>query len=325
MVNDFLDYTRADHVKPVEFVLAPVVQGCLANIEPIVDSRRVRVSAEIPDGLPRLNQDERKLKRIIVNLLGNATKFTENGEIRIAVQQRGHLLDISVTDTGAGIAPEYLERIFEEFQRVENRGERPREGTGLGLAICRRFATLMAGAVTVRSVPGHGSTFTLTIPIVHPQATAGSSAAHEEPRPDMSAAPPARPAPGPVRTRTAAVLIVDDSKENRDFLTQLLEKQYRTLIAEDGTSAIRMAQRERPDIILMDLSLPVVDGWEAARTIKSDIKLRSIPIVAVTAHATEQDQVEARAAGCDDFRSQPVDEQQLRSVLQRWLALAPAE
>jgi CheY-like chemotaxis protein len=138
----------------------------------------------------------------------------------------------------------------------------------------------------------------------------------------MSAAPPARPAPGPVRTRTAAVLIVDDSKENRDFLTQLLEKQYRTLIAEDGTSAIRMAQRERPDIILMDLSLPVVDGWEAARTIKSDIKLRSIPIVAVTAHATEQDQVEARAAGCDDFLSKPVDEQQLRSILQRWLALA---
>ncbi|NJM91757.1 MAG: response regulator [Rhodospirillaceae bacterium] len=129
----------------------------------------------------------------------------------------------------------------------------------------------------------------------------------------------------PARKHAAAVLIVDDSKENRDFLTQLLERQYRTLVAEDGTSAIQMAHRERPDIILMDLSLPVVDGWEAARRIKSDVGLRSIPIVAVTAHATEQDRVEARAAGCDDFLPKPVDEQALHDVLRRWLALVPAE
>ena len=323
MVSDFLDYTRADHITPAEFALAPLIQGCLVNIEPIVDSRRVRISAEIPDGLPLLNQDERKLRRIIINLLGNATKFTESGEIKISVQQRGTLIDVSVTDTGMGIAQEHLEQIFEEFRRVENRGERPREGTGLGLAISRRFATLMEGAVTVRSVPGKGSAFTLTIPIVHSTAGAGASGiVHQELRPDAPDAPSTRPSRDTAREQGAAVLIVDDSKENCDFLTQLLEKQYRTFIAADGASAIQAAQRERPDIILMDLSLPVVDGWEAARTIKSDIRLRSIPIVAVTAHATEQDRVEARAAGCDDFLSKPVDEQELRNVLRRWLALA---
>lgn len=324
MVDDFVDYTRADQIAAKEFALASVIQECLATVEPIVDSRRVRIGADVPDGLPLLNQDERKLKRILINLLGNAAKFTENGEIKITAQQRGALIEVSVTDTGIGIAQEYLEQIFEEFQRVENRDGRPREGTGLGLAICRRFATLMEGIVTVQSVPGKGSDFMLTIPIVHSKAVApGSNAAREKSRPVAPVAPSTRPARGTARER--AVLIVDDSKENRDFLTQLLERQYRTLIAEDGASAIQMAHRERPDIILMDLSLPVLDGWEAARTIKSDIRLRSIPIVAVTAHATEQDRVEARAAGCDDFLSKPVDEQALRDILRRWLALAPAE
>ncbi|NJM92878.1 MAG: hypothetical protein HC861_09895, partial [Rhodospirillaceae bacterium] len=211
MVNDFLDYTRAEHVTPTDFALAPLVRECLVTIDPVVDGRRVRIGADIPDSLPLLNQDERKLKRSLINLLGNAAKFTENGEIRIAARQRGNLLDVSVTDTGIGIPQEYLEQIFEEFQRIENRGERPREGTGLGLAICRRFAILMEGTVTVRSAPGHGSTFTLTIPIVHSKAAAGSRAAREGH--DRMRRPLLRPALLAIQRESARRrLIVDDSK-----------------------------------------------------------------------------------------------------------------
>ena len=115
------------------------------------------------------------------------------------------------------------------------------------------------------------------------------------------------------------VLVVDDSKENRDFLAQLLEKHYRVLIAEDGRKAIDVTQSERPDLILMDLSLPVVDGWEATRTIKSDARLRPIPIIAVTAHAAKEDWDGIRAAGCDSFLAKPVDMDQLLSLLRVWL------
>jgi CheY-like chemotaxis protein len=316
MVNDFLDYTRADRVTTTEFNLAPLIRESIVTIDPIIDGARVQVTCDIPDDLPRLVQDQRKLRRVVINLLTNAAKFTERGTIAIAVRRRNELIDISVADSGIGIPEEFLDRIFEEFERVEPRGERPREGTGLGLSISRRFATLMSGEVMVQSSPGRGSRFTLSIPIVHPKAAeiadgGGPSA--------VSVAPAAHRANGSAESRQPTVLVVDDSKENRDFLAQLLEKHYRVLTAEDGRKAIDVTQAERPDLILMDLSLPVVDGWEATRTIKSDAKLRPIPIIAVTAHAAKEDWDGIRAAGCDSFLAKPVDEKALFDALRHYL------
>jgi CheY-like chemotaxis protein/anti-sigma regulatory factor (Ser/Thr protein kinase) len=258
------------------------------------------------------------LRRVVINLLTNAAKFTERGTIAVSVRRRNDLVDISVADSGIGIAQEFLGRIFEEFERIEPRGERPREGTGLGLSICRRFATLMTGEVTVQSSPGKGSTFTLSIPIVHPKATVPETV--EAP---PGAVPAARRTYGAADRRRPTVLAVDDSKENRDFLAQLLEQHYRVLLAEDGKRAIEIARTERPDLILMDLSLPVVDGWEATRTIKSDAALRHIPIIAVTAHAAKEDWDGIRAAGCNGFLAKPVDEKALFDALHHYLG-APA-
>jgi histidine kinase len=316
MVNDFLDYTRADRVTTSEFALAPLIRETIVTIEPMVDGQHVHVTCDIPDDLPRLIQDERKLKRVVINLLTNAAKFTERGTIAVSVRRRNNLVDISVADSGIGIAQEFLGRIFEEFERIESRGERPREGTGLGLSICRRFATLMSGEVTVQSSPGQGSTFTLSIPIVHPKATVApeAPAAASAVQPGLAV----RRANG-AGDRRPTVLVVDDSKENRDFLAQLLEKHYRVLVAEDGKKAIDVTQRERPDLILMDLSLPVVNGWEATRAIKSDAKLRRIPIIAVTAHAAKEDWDGIRAAGCDSFLAKPVDETALFEALRHYL------
>jgi CheY-like chemotaxis protein len=237
------------------------------------------------------------------------------------VRLRKNLIDISVADSGIGIAQEFLGRIFEEFERIESRGERPREGTGLGLSICRRFATLMSGEVTVESSPGKGSTFTLSIPVVHPRA---AEIVDVTAPPAANVVPAFRRANGGAGARQPTVLVVDDSKENRDFLAQLLEKYYRVLVAEDGKKAIDVAQTERPDLILMDLSLPVVDGWEATRTIKSDAKLRGIPIIAVTAHAAKEDWDGIRAAGCDSFLAKPVDETALFEALRHYLG-SPVE
>jgi histidine kinase len=319
MVNDFLDYTRADRVTTSEVALAPLIRESIVTIEPMVDGQRVQVTCDIPDDLPRLIQDERKLRRVVINLLTNAAKFTERGTIAVSVRRRNNLVDISVADSGIGIAQEFLGRIFEEFERIESRGERPREGTGLGLSICRRFATLMSGEVTVESSPGKGSTFTLSIPVVHPKAAEMADVA----APSAASVVPAVRRAG-AGGRQPTVLVVDDSKENRDFLAQLLEKHYRVLVAEDGKKAIDVTRTERPDLILMDLSLPVVDGWEATRTIKSDAKLRRIPIIAVTAHAAKEDWEGIRAAGCDSFLAKPVDETALFEALRHYLG-SPVE
>jgi histidine kinase len=313
LVHDFLDYTRADHVTIKEFALAPLIQQCIATIEPMIGGRPITLSCDVPDHLPTLHQDEQKLKRIIWNLLNNAAKFTERGNIRLTVQSRDKTIDITVADTGIGIAKEFQDRIFEEFQRIEPRGERPREGTGLGLAICRRFATLMTGTLSVNSEPGKGSAFTLSIPLAHPQAPTSQR--------DVTAPMPATvervAAP---RDGRATILIVDDSKENRDFLAQLLEKDYRILLAKDGRKAVDMTKAQRPDLILMDLSLPIMDGWTATRLIKSDPTLRAVPVIAVTAHATVQDREDVEAAGCDEFLSKPIDEAVLLEILHRYLS-----
>ena len=319
MVSDFLDYTRADRVNTSEFTLPPLIQECLTTVEPMLDGQPIHTACEIPDHLPMLVQDERKLKRIVMNLLNNAAKFTQQGDIRLAVQRRSDSIDISVADTGIGIAEKYLDRIFHEFERIEPPGERPREGTGLGLAICRRFATLMSGTITVQSKPGTGSEFTLSIPITHPSAiSTADSARSGEPR-GANVVPLLDRAKAASADGRPTVLIVDDSKENRDFLTQLLDRHYRVLVAEDGRKAVQTVRREHPNLVLMDLSLPVMDGWEATRAIKSDAELQSIPVVVVTAHATEQDRDEAQAAGCDDFLSKPVDENALLAILHRHL------
>jgi PAS domain S-box-containing protein len=316
MVNDFLDYNRADHVALSEFALEPLIRNCLEAIETRIDSQRVKLACNVPDNLPLLNQDEKKLKRIVINLLDNAAKFTEHGSIDISVQRRASLIDISVKDTGVGIAAEYLGRIFEEYKRVESGDGRPREGTGLGLAICRRFALLMGGQITVQSRTGEGARFTLTLPVVHPKS-AGSGI--DKTREEETGAAAVAESAGNSGPRLPTVLVVDDSRDNRDYLMQLLDGQYLLLQAEDGRKAIELALREAPDIILMDLSMPIVDGWEATRKIKADPRRRAIPIIAVTANATEEDKAEAARAGCDSFLAKPVDEAALFELLRQYL------
>ena len=317
LVHGFLDYSRADQIETGRFALGPLIRDCLATIEPTIDGEQVGLSSDIPAGLPALVQDEKKLRRVIHNLLNNAAKFTEKGAIRIAAARQQDQIEIAVSDTGRGIPEDSLDRIFEEFVRVETRGARPREGAGLGLAICHRFAALMAGKIVVRSKVGEGSTFTLSIPIVHPKAAPSDAQRDAEAisgdRLEMDGSD--------VRAR---LLIVDDSKENRDFLTQLLERRYHLLTAEDGKKAIEIVRQEQPDLVLMDLSLPIMDGWEATRIIKSDPKLRAIPIIAVTAHATAQDRDAVKAAGCDDFFAKPVDEKALLDAIARHLGMHEA-
>ena len=315
LVVDLLDYTRADQIRIAAFRLEPIIEECQSLIDPDrLKAGRIAFVPDIPEDLPELVQDGRKLRRIVNNLVVNADRFTEAGTIGVSAARRGDTIEIAVADTGIGIAAADIERIFDEGVQLK-----PGAGAGLGLAICRRFARLMGGEVTVRSRLGEGSVFTVTIPIIHPRAAANGAAARGGPLPATDPPVAAAATASDTTGGQATVLVVDDSRANRDVLVQMLEPHYRVLVAADGKQAIEMTRLERPDLILMDLALPRVDGWEATRTIKRDPALRPIPIIAVTSHVATQDREAFAAAGGDGFLAKPVDEKALFESLRHHL------
>jgi signal transduction histidine kinase len=166
LINDVLDLSKVEagriEIQPAETALAPVLEQCLRTLEPLA---RVALVREFDGGLPPMYVDQEKLRQIVINLLSNAAKFTERGTIRLSAEAANGSVAIAVTDTGIGIPPDKLEMIFEEFEQVDASSTRARGGSGLGLAIARRLARLMGGDVGVRSAPGSGSTFTLTLPL----------------------------------------------------------------------------------------------------------------------------------------------------------------
>ena len=311
LVESVIDYASEDRLKSGWFTVVPLVEACCATIEPLVERRGLRLACDLPTDLPPLLQDYDKLRRILRNLLTNAEKYTETGTITVTARRRGDVLELAVADTGIGIAPEHHERIFEEFEQVEN-GDRRREGTGLGLAICRQFAQRMGGQITVSSRRGEGSVFTLAVPIIHPEAGAAPG--------DPPTEPIARPAQASgIAPHRPRILVVDDSPANRDYLAQRLAPHCEVLLAEDGVEAIEAARCGRPQLILMDLWLPRMDGRQATRAIKADPALAGIPVIAVSANVAEVDLEEIAAIGCVAFLPKPIDEALLLKTLHQHL------
>ncbi len=313
-ISEILDYTRSEDVHVAEVALIPMVDECLSMVAPLVDGDLVRLENRIAPEFPSLFSDKRKLQRILISLLTNAVEFTHQGRVSLDAFVRDGEVKIAVEDTGAGIPDEALERIFEEFEQVETSTVRKHGGTGLGLAICRRLSQLICGRISVRSQIGVGSTFTLTIPIRYEEATDVDTLA-VEPVPTTNSAPEI------VALNNKKILIVEDTELSRDLLVQLLGNDYEIVVAENGAVGVEKAAKENPDLILMDLSLPVLDGWEATRRIKADERLKSIPVIAVTAHVTDEEEQRARACGCDDFLPKPIDEAVLFQKLKYHLSL----
>jgi predicted ATPase/signal transduction histidine kinase/CheY-like chemotaxis protein len=261
--------------------------------------------------------DARKLRQVALNLLGNAVKFTATGSV--ALRARWELrtggtarLRLEVEDTGVGIEADKLEEIFLPFRQLNNRG-RVLEGTGLGLAISRRLARLMGGEITVESTPGRGSLFCFVIELP----------AVSEPRPHLNEVP------RPVATldgRGKKVLVVDDKDENRAVLTALLRPLgFDVTEATNGRDALRLAAARPPDLVLMDLVMPDIDGLEATRLIRELPGLEDIVIIAVTARVFEQDRQASLAAGCNEVIPKPINAVQLIYSIGTHLRIAPKE
>ncbi|HEX7373354.1 MAG TPA: GAF domain-containing protein, partial [Steroidobacteraceae bacterium] len=318
LISDVLDLAKIESGK-LDLDLAPFDLGDL--LRDVADIARVRASQggldfsfEIAGHVPGLIvADQRKLRQVLLNLLGNAVKFTSRGAVRLRVrsQDAGEgrcKLRFEVEDTGVGIPADEIERIFDPFQQVKQHGHHV-EGTGLGLAICRRLVGLMGGALTVTSEPGHGSRFTVDIDV---QVSAVTGA--------QVLAPAARISGYAGRRRR--ILVADDKTDNRQVLGRFLRLLgFDVDEAVNGAAAVEIARRTRPDLVFMDLVMPVMDGFEAIRRLRTEPPRDDLRIVALSASAFDATRTQSIAAGCDDFMIKPVRLELVVDLLGRELGL----
>ncbi len=271
-------------------------------------------SVHIDNSLPALvTTDQRKLRQVLLNLLGNAVKFTERGSVCLRVNRSAEadgraLLRFEIEDTGMGIAAADLERIFEPFQQLSTPGRRV-EGTGLGLAICRKLVLALGGRLDVASVPGCGSTFSveLSLPVTEMPAVATL---------------PHRPRVTGYAGSRRQILVVDDTLDNRNILRSFLcEIGFGVAEASNGAEAVTIAIQQPPHLILMDLVMPIMDGFEATQRLRELPALAGVPIVALSASAFEVTRTQCEQAGANDFLAKPVKLEELLRVLERHLQL----
>jgi len=261
--------------------------------------------------------DPTMVERILVNLLGNALRFTERGRIEVGVRFLAEVVELSVSDTGPGIAEEDRARIFQRFEQVDASTTRRHEGTGLGLALVKSLTELLHGTVSLESTVGLGSRFTVRLPRRPASSTAASSRTADSrrasrPTPDWIAS--ARPTfPAPTGVDRPRVLVADDNADMRAFIVDVLEPQFEVETAADGLAALELARATMPAVIVCDVMMPELDGLSVARRIKEDPTLRAIPVILVTANAGRDALVSGLAAGADDYLVKPFHPTELRA------------
>ena len=315
IINDILDFSKIEAgklaIQPAPFDLHRVLGEVVTLLAATAREKGVSVALDYDDDLPRgFSGDAGRIRQVAMNLVGNAVKFTEEGSVSVSV--RGAVsagtarVEIAVSDTGIGIAPEVLPHIFGEFAQGDDRVARRFHGTGLGLAITRRLVELMDGAVSVESTPGDGSVFTISLPL--PLAEAPSRRAVPE-----------TPAARSDRLSGLRVLLAEDNRTNRLVITKLLAGAVgRIDTAETGREALQAWRADPPDLVLMDLSMPEMDGLDATRAIRAAEAEESrprVPIIALTANAMEGDRETCLEAGMDDHVPKPVRKETLLHAL----------
>lgn len=327
LINDILDLAKIEagklDIQKQEVDLSKVVESTICMVRASATAKRLRLFIRIPDDLPPLYSDERRLKQILVNLLDNAIKFTPEGRalgLEASFSKPSGQTSISVWDEGIGIALDDQNRLFHPFVQLDTGFARRFDGTGLGLALVHRLSQLLGGTVQLDSQEGKGSRFTLVLQQVRSEEQASG---RELASPAL---PPAKPVPVR-RDRNPHVLLVDDNAPNAEMLkTFLLAIGYRVTYADNGATALRLATQvtERPDIILMDIQMPGMDGWETTRQLKANPATSGIPVLAVTALAMLEDRARCVAAGVDDYFAKPLKLRELAAALEKWVPILPA-
>ena len=327
LINDILDLSRIEagrvEVDIQDLSLGPVVAEVVDSLEPLAHKKDLELAVRLPDPPPRVHVDVDRLRQILNNLVGNAIKFTEAGMVQVAAEAGDGEVAIQVVDTGIGIAEADIGKIFREFFQVDQTLARRQGGTGLGLPIAIRLARLMGGDITVSSVPGSGSRFTLTLPRAPDRSAAAGAVSGERTSPTGRAGGEAVEAPGP-GAPTPHVLLVEDNEDNLFTLRQVLGRlPIEMETATSGRQAIELCRRALPDLIVMDVQMPGMSGLQTTGAIRALRGGDEVPIIALTAQAMRGDRERILAAGCDAYLAKPVDPKALRGAVERLLGGRP--
>jgi CheY-like chemotaxis protein len=314
VLNDILDYSKIESgrlaIDEQPAVLVELVGATVETFRAKAAAKKLRLEAAVHPGVPRaVITDALRLQQVLMNLVSNAVKFTSEGFVRLAVEPNGPVgadgmmpLRFSVEDSGIGIAGADMSRLFEPFQQLDVSMARRFGGTGLGLSIVHRLVEMLDGRIKVASAPGEGTTFVVDFQF---RVAEGAPMAAES-APEIV---PPRPEQG------IAILVVEDNAVNRRLARLMLERLgHSPDEAHDGASAVTMAGEHRYDVVLMDIQMPGMDGYEAARRIRE--RQPDVQIIALTAHAMPADRARSEAQGMVDHLSKPVRVEELRTALE---------
>ncbi|WP_339137159.1 MAG: ATP-binding protein [Candidatus Electrothrix sp. GW3-4] len=317
IINDILDFSRIEagkmKLETVDFRL----QGVLNHLSDIIrikaEEKGLRLHIAYSDDAPQiLRGDFLRLGQVLVNLGNNAVKFTREGRIDVSVQfvgQKGGRarLHFSVQDTGIGMSQEEQSRIFQSFSQLDNNVTRQYEGSGLGLAISKKLVNMMGGDITVESTPGQGSCFSFTLDF---------ETGKPEKLPEERAASIGRMP----RLEGKTILLVEDNDFNSELATILLSRKNLVVFhASNGREALDFLHKKSVDCVLMDIQMPVMDGYSACREIRQRLQLKKLPVIAMTANVMKNDIEKSMEAGMNDHIGKPLHEDEVFSTLMRWL------
>lgn len=319
VINDILDFSRIERseleLEHIPFNLAELISACAQSFQHSAVQRGLALNLRIPEDMRGLQVqgDPTRIRQILVNLVGNALKFTEQGRVSIEAQWQSldHELlwfTCSVRDSGIGISSESLELMFNAFQQADSSISRRYGGTGLGLPIARTLAERMGGTLRAQSEEGRGSVFTLEIPL----------ALSKQALPQLT---PPRTLNGDGHGEGRNVLLVEDNPVNQTVIEAMLRSLGFTVsVATDGAQAVRSAEENDFEVILMDCRLPIIDGYEATRQIRCLPGRTDVPIIALTANALQGDRETCLQAGMNDYLAKPFKRNDLQQILQRWVS-----
>jgi signal transduction histidine kinase/CheY-like chemotaxis protein len=312
LINDILDLSKIEAGKldlyPEEIDVTTLIGELTKTTQPIADKNSNKLIIDCPADIGVMQADLTRVRQVLLNLLSNACKFTERGEIRFTAKSEADgsakWLVFTVADTGIGMTEEQLGRLFQEFSQADSSTTRKYGGTGLGLAISQHLCRAMGGEITVKSAPGRGAVFTVRLPV---QALQGT--------PQRAEMPSVVPGSPPIRVTGAAprVLVIDDELNVLDIMRRFLSKEgFDVLTAQGGREGLTLAREVRPSLITLDVLMPELDGWSVLRELKSTPELASIPVIMLT---IVDERSKGYALGASEYISKPIDWTRLRAVL----------
>jgi signal transduction histidine kinase/CheY-like chemotaxis protein len=310
LINDILDLSKIEAGKVElhyeEFDVKDMISDVAAISEPLAAKNSNTLVMNIADGV--MYSDLTRIRQILFNLLSNACKFTQSGTVELTVTgesgSAGDLMKFQVKDSGIGMTPEQAGKVFEAFAQADSSTTRKYGGTGLGLAITKKFCEMMDGTIEVESEPGKGTTFTVRLPKRARKET------------DSSPSASVAPLPSPAREPIGHILVIDDDPVIQDLMKSFLTREgYTVTVADGGPAGLLRAREVKPDVITLDIAMPVMDGWSVLSALKNDPDLRETPVVILT--MTDNKNL-GYALGATEYLMKPIDRERMAAVLRKY-------